>query len=244
MENNIVPKHSQDVVIDDASHPRALVNMVPDAMKNAIGRLPIEYQHKSEPQLKVTLVDRGFKLDATDHRLRFMFWKEYERAVTNGGRMQMVHVYSGICSREYWHVVLTSKERVAWLMCPPIDYVIAAEEALVFGIEQLRDILTLPHTYSRRNPETKAWEAAIDAKAAGVKVEIIKLLDLRVKGAVIQTTRNLNVNVSPPKPETSHQASPEDLDKRINEIEASLRQLGSSSNINETDIIEDAEVSE
>lgn len=244
MENNLVPQSphsSKDVIIDDVSHPRALINLVPEAMKNAILRVPSEYREQSEPELLTTLAQRKFKPDATDHRLRFMFWKEYERAVTNGGSMHMSYVYSGICSRDYFHVVLQRKERVAWLLCPPIDYVIAAEEALVFGIEQLRDILSLPHTYTRRNPQTKEWEATIDAKAAGVKVEIIKLLDQRVKGAVVQTTRNLNLNANvnqKEEPQNSH----EHLDERIQELEESLRQLGSSSKLKET--IEDAEVSE
>jgi hypothetical protein len=232
------PLEKHDVVLRDRENPRALVNMVPPAVQNAMERVPIEYRDKSEPELLEDLKLRKFIPNATDHRLRFMFWKEYERALTNGGNLVMSHVYRGVCSSDYFYVVLQNKERVAFLLCPPIDYVIAAEEALIFGINQLREILASPHI---------TIGGSLDAKAAGVKVEIIKLLDLRVKGAVVHTTRNLNLNVNSAnkqleQPPLHH----EDIDKRIKELEDSLHKLGQSSKLGSIQNldIEDAEVTE
>lgn len=226
------PMDSRDVIIRDNSNPRALINLVPEAVQNAIMRLPESYVDRSEGELRTIFLERNWAPETIDDRLRIMFWKEYERAQTNLNKMHMSHVYMGICSRDYFYVVLQNKERVAWLLCPPIDYMIAAEEALIYGINQLRDILSLSH---------RTVTGGIDQKAAQVKVEIVKLLDNRVKGAVVQTTKNLNVNVHANADKKEAPRTDADLDKRLQELEQSLKELGASSTINNNDI-EDAEV--
>jgi hypothetical protein len=236
------PLDSREIIIKDKSNPRSLINLVPEAVQNAIERLPAEYVDRSEPELLTIFKERKYEPDPLVYRLRAMFWKEYDRAQCNGSKMQMAHVYMGICSKDYFYVVLQNKEKVSMILCPPVDYMLAAEEALIFGIEQLRDILALKHT---------TISGAIDQKAAQVKVEIVKLLDSRVKGAVVQTTKNLNVNVNAEAKAQKESITPQDVDKRIKELEDSLSQIGSSSTLgketqksgpfNKADI-EDAEV--
>lgn len=227
------PLDSREIIIRDKSNPRSLINLVPEAVQNAIERLPEEYTNKSEPELLTLYEGRKYAPDPLIYRLRSMFWKEYDRAQCNLTKMNMAHVYMGICSKDYFYVVLQNKEKVSMIICPPVDYMLAAEEALIFGIEQLRDILATRHT---------TMSGAIDPKAAAVKVEIVKLFDARVKGAVVQTTKNLNVNVqAQPKQESA--VKPEDLDKRIQELEDSLSQLSSTATLKkETHNIQDAEV--
>jgi predicted transcriptional regulator len=227
------PLSSREIIIRDKTNPRALINLVPEAVQNAIERLPEEYTNKSEPELLTLFQGRKYAPDPLVYRLRSMFWKEYDRAQCNLTKMNMAHVYMGICSKDYFYVVLQNKEKVSMIICPPVDYMLAAEEALIYGIEQLRDILQLKHT---------TISGAIDQKAAQVKVEIVKLLDTRVKGAVVQTTKNLNVNVNAQAPKDQGAVKTEDVDKRIKELEDSLSQLSSSATIKKETNIIDAEV--
>lgn len=222
-------ENKNEMIIRDASHPRAVINLVPEAVANAIMRLPEEYVDAGEAELKHLFDSRRWAPSTLDDRIRFMFWREYDNAQTNMRQMIMTHVYYGICSRESFYLLLQNKQRVAWMMCPPPDYMLAAEEALTFGLEQLRDVLTKPHV---------SMMGVVDAKAAGVKLEIVKMLDARVKGAIIQTTRNLNVNMNANKP-VSQAPKIEDVDKKIKELEEQLKALnqgGSSTTLIDIEI--------
>jgi hypothetical protein len=204
-----------EMIIRDASHPRAVINLVPEAVARAILRLPDEYVDQGESELKLIFDERKWAPSTLDDRIRFSFWKEYDNAQTNIRQMIMTHVYYGLCSRESFYLLLQNKHRVAWMLCPPADYMLAAEEALTYGLEQLRDVLSRPHT---------TLMGAVDARAAGVKLEIVRMLDARVKGAIIQTTRNLNVNMNANRPVV---AAPkiEDIDQKIKELEDALKTL-------------------
>lgn len=213
--------NQNEMIIRDVNHPRAIINLVPEAVVNAIMRLPEELIDVGEAELRAHFEDPNVKhkVSVLDDRIRFMFWKEYDNAQTNMRQMIMTHVYYGLCSKESFYLLLQNKRRVAWMLCPPADYMLAAEEALTFGLEQLRDILAKPHVSMMGN---------VDAKAAGVKLEIVKMLDARVKGAIIQTTRNLNVNMNANKPVAAPKI--EDVDKRIKEVEAQLKNLNDGQN--------------
>lgn len=99
------------------------------------------------------------------------------------------------------------------MLCPPTEYVIQCEEMLHYGLEQLRDILSCRH---------ESMGGSLDPKTAAVKLEIVKMLDSRVKGAVIQTTRNVNLNMSTNKQAATPVPRIEDVDKRLKELEQAL----------------------
>lgn len=129
----------------------------------------------------------------TDNRLRVSFWQEYDRAQAKGRPMNMSMVYGGICSREYWEqCYLKFAEKVAWLMTPPASYSIAMEEALIYAIEQMRDILEMPN----EDPVT----GKLNFKLMELKAKIYESVHIRVKGAPVQRVENktmsLNVNTS------------------------------------------------
>lgn len=218
-----------EMIILDPNHPRSIINLVPVAVANAIQRLPTEWVECSEEELKALFQERKVKMTALEDRIRFMFWKEYDNAQSNMRQMIMTHVYSGVCSRDYFYAMLQHKEKVAWLLCPPVDYMIGAEEALTFGLEQLRDILARPHV---------GIMGVVDAKAAAIKLEIVKMLDLRVKGAIVQTTRNLNVNMNANKPVVAVAPKIEDVDNRIKELEKQLKELNEGKTSSTLDTIE------
>ncbi len=225
IENGVMPagpmeKKKNEMIIRDKDHPRSIVNLVPEAVQRAIMKLPDSMVDIGEPALRKILHERKVEITPLDERLRFMFWREYDTAQNNNRDMTMTNVYYGICSRDSFYLSLQNKERTAWMLCPPVDYEIATEEALIYGINQLRDILAMDHIGLMNK---------IDPKLAAVKLDIVKMLDARVKGAVIQTTRNLNVNVNQPKTQEAQAPSIGDVDKRIKELEQMINNLSGES---------------
>ena len=210
--------------IDDPwnrADPRSLINLVPstvqDFMVRAFSVRP-DLFGQDERIVYKALRTEGREPTPTDNRLRLKFWDEYDRAQAQLDRMQMVAVYTGVCSREYFSQrYLTFPEKVAWLMTPPASYVVKMEEALAFGIEQLRDVLEQPMFDSKGNFNTKLAE---------LKAKIVAMLDLRVKGGVTQrveqTTKSFNVTLSQSASEVSQaavEASMVEIEKRLKELE-------------------------
>jgi hypothetical protein len=99
---------------------------------------------------------------------------------------------------------------MAWLLTVPTGYIIKAEESLEFGLEQLRDILEVPHMRGM----------VVDTKLGELKLKIVAMLDTRVKGAPITKTMNLHANVSTEAVQKIATASTEaDLMRQLKELE-------------------------
>lgn len=184
-----------DCSILDREQPRSIINLVPPK----VGKL-FEEAYKALPDLffmsqhklyKKISKDYG-RVTPTDHRLRMSFWQEYDRAQADQTSIIMTNVYKGVCTREYLYgTYLQLPYNVAWLLCAPATYEVAMEEALSFGIDQLRDILETPH----KDPKT----GKVDTKLAALKAKIITTLDIRVKGAVTQKVDNRHLHISTSK---------------------------------------------
>ncbi len=100
-----------------------------------------------------------------------------------------MHICQGVCSKQFFYEgFLSNPGRVAWLLTPPASFNSLANEALNFGIEQMRDILELDHF------TIKKGKPVIDYKLIALKMRAIALLDLRVKGAPTQKTMTLNTH--------------------------------------------------
>jgi hypothetical protein len=179
------------------------------------GRRRPELFNSDERTLWKTLKDEGKLPNATDNRLRLKFWNEYDRAQAEQNRMDMIAVYSGVCSREYFSKrYVQSAEKLAWLMCPPASYEVKMEEALAFGIEQLRDILELPNVGAT---------GKLDVKLMELKAKIVAMMDVRVKGAVVQKVeqKNMNLNISTSNDQVAKRA----MAGSMAELEARLKEL-------------------
>jgi hypothetical protein len=198
--------------VSDKDDKNAVINLVPVPLAKAIDEALFttgELFHKDERVLWKELRSREQTPTPMDNRLRLKFWVEYDRCLATGSRqMIMANVVGGICSRElfYYHY-LKYPHKVAWLVCPPTDYMTKASEALEFGLEQMRDILDMPH----------ATAGKLDAKLAEIKLKIIALLDARVRGAVVQKTLNVNASVGDVK-RVAEANSVEELEKQLKEL--------------------------
>ena len=212
---------TRDVDLFNRAEPRALINLVPGAVADAF----LETSQKrtdllglDEKTLYRTLRQEECTPTPTDNRLRLKFWDEYDRAQATQTGMDMISVFAGICTKDYFYGrYLKAPEKVAWLLNPPASYTIKMEEALSYGVDQLREILDMPLVNS---------QGRFDVKLAELKAKIVAMLDVRVKGAVVQKVENTNKNMSL-NVQTSDRALAEklvgasmsDLEKRLKELE-------------------------
>lgn len=204
-------------------NPRSVVNMVPDSLRNKFDDAYKKHPDLfglDEKSLHKKLRSNEETPSPTDNRIRLKFWYEYDTAQVANRKMNMSAVLAGVCSRQFFedHYV-KHPGKVAWLLTPPASYGTIAEEALAFGMEQLRDMLEIPHVDSHGKPNTKMME---------IKAKIVMMLDLRVKGGITQRIEQKNLGLTIHTTDKAianlaQQGSMEQIDKRIKELEARER---------------------
>jgi hypothetical protein len=174
---------------------RSLPNILPEDFMRLVDRTwqnDPQLFDPDERKLRERLAEAKRRPTPLTNRLRMKFWHEYDCAQAEQRMMKLVNVYNGICFHEHFYQYMRDIHNLAWVMCPPANYLVVMEEALAFGIEQLRDILDEPMV----DPKTKKFNTTL----ADTKVKIVAMLDQRVKGAVVQrveqTTKQMNLNVS------------------------------------------------
>lgn len=212
-----------EVVLLDRSDKKSVVNLVPPEVSRNIEEMAFEhpeYLEVDERVLQKMLREKGCTLGATENRLRISFWQEYNRAQDFGVKMKMVNVYAGVCSKIYFmQKIVEKREKLAWLLVPPVAYTNAMEEALMFGLEKIRDVL-----------DVKMYDAkgALIMKHAELVLRTVQWLDQRVKGAIVQKvdTRSLvmhgNMNN---RPTNSEPLTMEAVQKQLAGLEAKARAM-------------------
>lgn len=213
-------KEPSSVELWNKDDPRSVISLVSPRVAEAMIAASVarpDLFALDERSLYKKLGSEHQKISPTDNRLRVRFWDEYERAQANSQKkFRMENVYAGVCTHGYFFErYLKSNERVAWLLTPPASYVVRAEEALGFGLERMRDILELP---------IEGDDGKINVKLAELQAKIVAMLDIRVKGAVVQRVENKNMNLNVA---TSDQGvakalvgqSMGDIEKRLKELE-------------------------
>lgn len=225
VEMDNLPAHkshvnSTEISLFDEDNKRSVVSLVTPIVRQAIQDHVFthgELFNIDERDLYQRLRNDQKQPSPTDNRLRIRFWDEYDRTqAQNFSSMNMVNVVAGICSREFFYAnYLKRAEKVAWLLCPPAGYMTKAEEALEFGLEQLRDILDQPHVLGGK----------VDTKLGELKAKIVMMLDVRVKGAVVQKSLNMNISTSKDQVEKAATAiTAEDLMRQLKDLDRKNRQ--------------------
>lgn len=215
MAHTIIEHQLQSTALEnsilDRNNPGSLINMVPATLGEAIQRVPESLLGLAEQELKEELAELGQVPNLAVHRLRVSFWNEYSNAQVDKRKMVMHRIYHEVCNDKTWFNLLKFKPgHLAWILCPLPAYAVRAEEALLQGIDQLRDILMQSHL---------DFKGQLDAKKAAVKVEIVKFLDQRVKGAIIQKTQNLHAHLKAPEKPSEQPKTLEEVEKRMRELE-------------------------
>lgn len=203
----------------DRTEDRSVINLVPNAVAAAMidaSKSKPELFGLDERDLFAALKRMEKTPSPTDNRLRMAFWLEYDRSQMEMKPMNMTNVFAGVCTKQlFYGNYLHSAERVAWLLCPPVKYIVKIEEALDFGLDRMRDILSIPVQEPGR---------PVNVKLAELQAKIVAMLDQRSKGAVTQRIeqRNMNLNISTNDKKVA-QAAVENsmvaLEKRLKELE-------------------------
>jgi hypothetical protein len=165
-----------ELTIWDKENPRSLVNIVWVDMQRVIERA------KHDCRDLLILPERKLKKKVDpqplDDMIRLRFWQEYDRAQMVGGKMMLKDIIRGICSVDYFQEH-TCKDpgKLAWLILPLAGYITRMESSLYIALDEMEDILRLPILDENGIPNTKL---------IAEKVKLFQLLDVRVKGAVVQ----------------------------------------------------------
>ncbi len=213
-----LPHPTQAIAISDKSNPLSVINLVPAVVAQAIDDALFtnpELFDLDEHRLAQKLRKDAAPPTPADHRVRMKFWNEYDRAMARGEtKLVMVNVLAGVCTQDmFYKFYLKQPQKVAWLMCPPTGYMIKAEEALEFGMGQLRDVLEQPHVINGK----------VDTRLANLKAKIVQMLEARVLGAVVQKTMNLNVSSKQVDTATAEDTM-ESLQRQLKELDRRNRQ--------------------
>lgn len=198
---------------------RALINLVPGSLGEALlaaSQSHPELFQMDERTLYKSLRDLNMQPTPTDNRLRLAFWNEYDRAQATHRPMEMVSVFAGVCHKSYFFGrYITRPEKLAWLVCPPASYEVVATEALSYGLEQMREILSLP---------IKDAQGRVNVKLGELQAKIVVMLDQRLKGGFTQRleSKSMQLNISTSDSQVAKaaaQGSMEEIERRIKELE-------------------------
>jgi hypothetical protein len=220
--------------------------MLPERLRRGVRAVPERIWASSEAELNVLIFGRDQHgnpnpVRALENRLRISFWKEYDRAIMYGATnpatgkehsrnaMKITNIIRGVCSEHFLLNCFNDHFRTAWILRPPIEYMIAAEDLLELANARTREVLELPLRNSKGQPNVKLAE---------VISRIRHELEMRVRGAVAQRHRNENVNInvdvngnplpkgSPQLPAGRRARTPEELDQRIKELNQEMARIG------------------
>ncbi len=190
----------------DEDNPRSLINIVPDVVKEAMLRLPRHVFDMPEHKLYVSAGKQQ-----VHSVLRLSFWKEYDAAQAELRKMVLTNIVGRFCDFVTFYKYIRQAYFLAYMLKPPLSYVVMTEEALIHGVGRLREILDMPIVDEKGRPQTRVIDSIIRAVA---------FLDLRVKGGITQRheVKQLNINMGIEGKELerdNHELSVAEIDKKI-----------------------------
>ena len=208
----LVGDDRREVSITDQNDPFSIINLVDEDTKDAIASLDPELLEKDEIELKET-----YKPNLGAQRFRIAFWEEYDRSVKDGDGINIKKALAGTMTRAVFKKkVLKNHGVLAFVLTPPQDYSVAMKEALDMGMNTLRRILGANVVDDNGNLNHKAAEVVLKAYA---------LVDLRVKGAVIQKIQQQSLNMNVNKTQVSVTSESTEMPLTLEEIEKELLEL-------------------
>jgi hypothetical protein len=220
-----------------------LINVAPETVVPLIKKLMEKCPRKMlKPDV---LLRKHCKPDERDERLRLTFWDEYNAATAQGKRMSLKNVIHKVCPIEVWNgYYRRNLEKVLWIITAPRDYNLSLRHIHAKGMMRLEQIMNLP---------IKDKEGEVDHRSVALILKTFQLVDLRVKGAILQKVQiqqqNLNMEVSSEQMQNLSQMSMEELDAMERKLDKMQRIEGkvldakfSDPNANPIDALEMPEV--
>lgn len=244
----------------DEVNPFSLLRLAPEALATAIQNLDPKWYRHTERELRALV-----KPDPKLSRVRLNFWDEYLRACEQQRPMNITAVIKFVCSpTTFYERYARSGSSLAWIITPPTEYMLAMRDNLELVWDKLREVIEKP--IAQKTLVTQRGGAPVldeegkpmfveqmDNKHIGNLIKIAAMLDLRVKGAIIQKVqidqRNLNMNVDANNSPLTATATMEQLEAMEQKIarmkkEMSEVELISAAHEETTEIIDHADIIE
>lgn len=196
--------------IIDQDDPRAIINLVPKKIQNAIWDLYNDHEHLTNLSEQEFLKEN--KTSQNMDMMRLSFWREYNRAQDSCGKMITKNIYGPVMSADTFYEKFLSKPiNVAWMLIPPDEYQLALETYLSHGRQALREILTA----NKFNED-----GTLNVQVAKVILQAYALIDNRIHGSAIQRIEQKTATISMTNPESEVSGSQEELRKELEELRA------------------------
>lgn len=181
--------------------------------------------HDEEDLLHYIKITHAHVPTVNDHRVRFLFWLEFENSCLEGRNMIPNNIHSLVCdAKAFRKLFLGLPYRAAFLLCRPAGYQACVKETLTHGLKRMREILDMPEYDAKGKLNTKLLE---------LKVKVFGMMDLRVHGAPTQKIHQVNQNLDGPSAKQVTQdvkqlvqkGDMETIRRRIYELEAQQKEI-------------------
>ena len=181
-----------------------------DALKYAVTSIPDEILSLEEEELR-----KKFSPTRTDYALRHNLWSVLRILPENPRIIKPIEICGGICSGTHWYSnILTNPYKLAWHFTPLNNYEEMLEPLLVRSTERLYEFLNL-NIYDRKGKPNPSLVRAV--------LDVIKLIENRVRGESIQRIESKNLNISSSPEHKWKLANMDDLNAKIAELESELK---------------------
>lgn len=154
-----------------------------------------------------------------DGMLRLAFWAEYDRTAARGNNMVTAKICSGICSPTYFERYHCANiDIIQFITTEPFEQKKTSTYAHHLAVSEMVRLMKEPILTNTKTglPDAQMWAN---------KIKVFEYLDQRVNGPLPQhiVSKNLNVNVEAESPQHTLPETPEELERRMNEIVAQLQ---------------------
>jgi len=210
---------------NDPSNPRSMVNITTDEFAMALNTSSIKLLLSKDEYNLCKVVQPT----PTLNRLRMSFWDEYDRAQEDNDKMVQENIWRGVCSEDQFFKITMKPKSKAWMLYPVVDYDLAINEALTYGLGKIREIFEFPLykiEVSKAGKDKYETRKVPDVKVADLMLKTVNMLSDRAKGAVVKkietktTGTNLHVHADVPA-EIKDQAA-DVLAEEIRRLEGSI----------------------
>lgn len=143
-------RRNLEINFQDESSKRTILEITPASFGRQVKNLLVgEYAYllgMTERRLVSEMIRKGQSPDATDALIRMQFWTEYNRAtdvmITRVPKMNFSYVIGKAIPKEsFYKYYITDPYKLAYLLCPPMDYVAIIRSTLINSIYALDELL-------------------------------------------------------------------------------------------------------
>ena len=214
---------------DKWSDHKSLIDLLPNGsyVKQRLLDVAVEISRgRTEKEFHYLLKDD--ENYATTRRIRHQFWNVFNHAISlDKPKITNTSIYSGIVSKQAFEKLIECDFRATYIFTQPYDIQAIQHDLLYEGYRYLDEIMAIPIMDSRGKP---------DHKAIQTKINIIKMMEDRLHGSVVQREQKYIENVE--KKELHPMDSQKNLDLLQDEVNKLRKKLGKDVEVETAEVVE------